>query len=364
VKYNELIEHIEHLHNGWLAEATKAVNVSLTLRNWVIGHYIVEYEQGGEDRAEYGTGLLKKLEAALKPTGIQGMTERAFRNYRKLYHVYPHIRGLVTADSKGIDTGTHMPISLVSSIRGLTTADSPSDLVIPIQKLISQLSYTHLEQMMSIDEPTKRAFYEVECIKNTWSVSQLKRQVNSLYYERSAMSKQPELLSNKQISTQDVVHDVYALEFLGLPVKNAVSESDLEQAILDNIEHFLLELGHGFCFEARQKKILIGNEYFFVDLVFYHRVLKCHVLIDLKVEGFSHANAGQINTYINYYKAEEMEENDNPPIGILFVTDKNKTLVEYATAGMEEQLFVKQYLVNLPDKERMEQLIAKEIKSI
>ena len=256
-----------------------------------------------------------------------------------------------------------LPENLGNSIRVLPTAEFKTD-IIPVDKLVSNLSYTHLEQLVAIEDSIRRTFYEIECIKGTWSVAQLKRQINSLYYERTAMSKDPETLLPAKKTPGSIVHDIYTLEFLGLPQKAAVSESDLEKAILDNIEHFLLELGHGFCFEARQKRILIGDEYFFIDLVFYHRILKCHVIIELKVEGFSHSNAGQLNTYINYYKNEVMAEDDNPPIGILFVTDKNKTLVKYATAGMDEQLFVKQYLVNLPEKERMEELVAKEIEKL
>ena len=359
MKYNELIGNIEGLHLAMQSEATKAVNIALTLRNWVIGYYIVEYEQHGEDRAEYGTGLLNKLSKVLKNKGIKGVTERALRTHRRLYEVYPQIRRLLTAESKAI-AFLELPENLGDSIRGLPTAEFKTD-IIPVDKLVSNLSYTHLEQLVTIEDNTKRTFYEVECIKGTWSVAQLKRQINSLYYERAAMSKDPDTLLPAKTTANNIVHDIYTLEFLGLPQKAAVSESDLEKAILDNIEHFLLELGHGFCFEARQKRILIGDEYFFIDLVFYHRILKCHILVELKVEGFSHTNAGQLNTYINYYKNEVMEASDNPPIGILFVTDKNKTLVEYATAGMDEKLFVKQYLVNLPEKDRMEALIKKEI---
>ena len=364
MKYTELVGHIEQVHDAWYIEATKAINVALKLRNWMIGYCILEYEQDGEDRAAYGKGLLQQLEAQLRPSGIKGMNVRAFRNYRKFYQVYPAIRRLLTTDSDDAKLLTILPSNLELSKRRLPTTESDNTNIVPIHKVIKRLSYTHLEQLIHIDDITKRAFYEIETIKGNWSVSQLKRQINSLYYERSAMSKNPELLTPKITQPSDIVHDVYSLEFMGLPTKMAVSESDLEKAILDNIEHFLLELGHGFCFEARQKKILIGDEYYFIDLVFYHRLLKCHVLIDLKVEGFSHENAGQLNTYINYYKAEVMDNGDNPPIGILFVTDKNRALVEYATAGMDERLFVKQYLVSLPDKSKMEDLIAKEINKI
>lgn len=154
------------------------------------------------------------------------------------------------------------------------------------------------------------------------------------------------------------------LSFLGYKPKEVVEEHDLETALLDHLQEFLLELGHGFCFEARQQKILIGDEYFFIDLVFYHRILKCHVLIDLKIEEFNHVNAGQLNTYLNYYKKEVSEKTDNPPVGILLVTNKNEALVEYATAGMDNKLFVSKYLVQLPSKEQLQQFVKNELKQL
>jgi hypothetical protein len=160
------------------------------------------------------------------------------------------------------------------------------------------------------------------------------------------------------------IKDLYIFEFLELPQFATLEEKELETALLDHLQQFMLELGHGFCFEARQQKILIGGEYFFIDLVFYHRILKCHVLIDLKIEAFTHHNAGQLNTYLNFYKKEVAQPGDNPPIGILLVTDKNKTLVEYATAGMDNALFVSQYLVQLPSKEQLQQFLQRELRQL
>jgi predicted nuclease of restriction endonuclease-like (RecB) superfamily len=221
--------------------------------------------------------------------------------------------------------------------------------------------------LFTIEDLLKRSFYEIECIKGTWSVRELKRQINSLYYERSGMSLKPEKLAEitslqaETIQPTDIVKSVYAFEFLGLKIKDAVEESDLETALLDNLQQFMLEMGHGFCLEARQKKILIGDDYFFIDLVFYHRILKCHVLLELKIEAFNHHNIGQLNTYVNYYKSQIMQPSDNPTIGILLVTDKNHTLVEYATAGMDNQLFVSKYMLELPQKEQLEAFVKSEI---
>ncbi len=241
---------------------------------------------------------------------------------------------------------------------------------VPGEKLLQKLSYTHLQRLFPIEAPLQRTFYEIEAIKGTWSVRELKRQISSLYFERSGLSTNPELLSqitqeNAPTATpQHLTKDLYAFEFLGLPSHLAIEESDLEIALLDHLQAFLLELGNGFCFEARQKRILIGEEYFFVDLVLYHRILKCHVLIELKVGTFSHENAGQLNTYLNYYRTEISEESDNPPVGILLVADQNKPLVEFATANMDENLFVREYLLQLPSKEVLTSFIQRELGSL
>jgi predicted nuclease of restriction endonuclease-like (RecB) superfamily len=229
--------------------------------------------------------------------------------------------------------------------------------------LISRLSFTHLVELIALDDATKRAFYEVECIRGNWSVRELKRQIASLYYERSGLSRNKHKLSElaQQSAEKDepklVIRDPYVFEFLGLRPKDVMSESHLEDQLINKLEAFLLELGHGFCFEARQKRILIGDENFFVDLVFYHRILKCHILVDLKLEKFSHQNISQLNTYVSWYRKNMMIEGDNPPVGILLCTDKNHTLVEYALAGMDNNLFVSKYLLELPKKEEMQRFI-------
>ena len=254
--------------------------------------------------------------------------------------------------------------------KSVQTLSEQSDILVPADKIISKLSFSHITELLQIDDPLKRAFYEMECMKGTWSVRELRRQINSLYYERSGMSKKPAKLSAmiaekaEMLQPADVIKSVYTFEFLGLKAKDVVEESELETALLDHLQEFLIELGHGFCFEARQQKILIGDRYYFIDLVFYHRILKCHVLIDLKVEEFDHVNAGQLNTYLNYYKKEISQPNDNPPVGILMVTNKNEALVEYATAGMDNKLFVSKYLVQLPSKEELQEFVKKELKQL
>ena len=236
---------------------------------------------------------------------------------------------------------------------------------VPADQLISRLSYSHLELIVDLEDETQRAFYEREAIRGNWSVRELKRQIGSLYFERSGLSQNKAKLSelanqSAEQNTQLNIRDPYIFEFLGLMPAEVMSESHLEQQLIDKLQNFLLELGHGFCFEARQKRILIGDEHFFVDLVFYHRILKCHVLVELKLERFSHENLGQLNTYVSWYRAHMMADGDNPPIGILLCTNKNHALAEYALAGMDNQLFVAKYQLELPTKEILQDQLVRE----
>ena len=238
------------------------------------------------------------------------------------------------------------------------------------QLIITKLSYTHLVELIRISDGLKRTFYEIETIKGTWSVRELKRQIASLYYERSGLSAKPEKLSEltqSKTSPQeptDITKNIYAFEFLDISNREAIEESDLETALLDNLQAFILEMGNGFCFESRQKKILIGNRYYFIDMVFYHRILKCHLIVELKIGAFEHGDIGQLNTYLNYYKEEIIEESDNDPVGILLVAEKDHALVKYATAGMDENLFVQQYLVQLPPLDQLEVYINNELRRL
>lgn len=239
---------------------------------------------------------------------------------------------------------------------------------IPPEKLIGSLSFSHIVEIMEIDDPLKRLFYEIECIRGCWSVRELRRQIGSLYYERSGLSENKEALSRianegAEISSPlMVIRDPYVFEFLGLRPAEVMNESKFESALLERLESFLLELGRGFCFESRQKRILIGDEYFFVDLVFYHRILKCHVLVELKTERMSHEAIGQLNTYLNWFKAHELCEGDNPPVGILLCTEKNDEFVHYATAGMANELFVSKYEVVLPSTTELEKFVEDEVR--
>jgi predicted nuclease of restriction endonuclease-like (RecB) superfamily len=231
--------------------------------------------------------------------------------------------------------------------------------------LLSRLTFTHFIELIRVEDPLQRLFYEVEAIKNNWSVRELKRAINTDLAVRTTLSINKEAIigkikNAKPATNAEIIRNPFVLEFLGLEEKPEYSESDLEQSILTHLQQFLTELGTGFCFEARQKRITFNNRHYRIDLVFYHRILKCHVLIDLKVGEFDHSDAGQMTVYLNYFKKNEMSEGDNPPIGIILCADKDEALVEYATAGMDNQFFVSKYLVKLPDKKLLENFIRNE----
>jgi predicted nuclease of restriction endonuclease-like (RecB) superfamily len=353
MKFEQLVFTIQQTHDTLQESAVKAINKHLTIRNWLIGLYIIEFEQNGEDRAKYGEKLLQKLAERLSKDAL---SYRNLRLFRLFYQTYPQIGKTVAVF---LDTYQDAILSIAplrlnesqsienqiftiwqSAIAKFSSMpDNP--LQVPPQKLISKLSYTHLVQLLPIDSAIKRTFYEIETIKGNWAVSELKRQIHSLYFERSGMSNNPEALSQivqtnaEPTSVSDIIKSPFTFEFLGLKAKDVVYESDLEQALIEHLEAFILELGHGFCFEARQQRILIGDEYYYIDLVFYHRILKCHVLFELKIEAFNHEHIGQLKTYVNYYKKEVQRLDDNPPVGILLVTHKNEALVEYAISDSD-----------------------------
>lgn len=373
---SQLISTITDVHSELQASAANAVNKALTIRNWLIGFYIVEYEQNGEDRAEYGAKLLPNLASKLEH--IKGLDERSLRSMRKFYQSYTYLDEMIwgTATPKLqnlLIRGTASPEFIEEQISfqkaGTLSPLSENKLNVPANVLISKLSYSHLELLLNVSDPLKRTFYEIECIKGTWSVRELKRQMASLYFERSGLSNQPEKLAElvqsktKPQQPKDIIKNIYAFEFLELGIKPIVEESDLETALLNNLQQFIIELGNGFCLEARQKRILIGDTYYFIDLVFYHRILKCHVLVELKIGAFEHGDIGQLNTYLNFFKEEIAENTDNPPVGILLVAEKDHALVKYATAGMDENLFVQQYLVKLPSQEQLVNHIENELKN-
>ena len=366
MEFAKLVNSIQSTHEELQLSAIKAVNQSLTLRNWLIGLYIVEFEQNGEDRARYGERLLKDLSISIN---IKGLSVTNLKLCRQFYVAYPHLQPAVketleNSSSKAIRIGQTVSDQLqIADNKHIaihqTVSDELQSTQISPKKLLYNLSFSHLLELIPITDIKKRTFLEFETIKNAWSVRELKRQINTLYYERSEISKKPDMLSKmveqtaETIEAKDIIKSHFTFEFLGLKAKDVVYENDLEKSLLEHLEGFLLEMGHGFCFEAKQKRILIGGEYFFIDLVFYHRILKCHILVELKVDEAKHEHIGQLKTYVNYYKKEMMQKDDNPPVGLLLVTNQNKALVEYAIADSDQQLFVSKYLLELPSEEEL-----------
>lgn len=353
-----LVEQIDFSQQVLRKKALESVNQLLVMRNWLIGFHIVNFEQKGADRAAYGEKLIPRLAQELRKRGIKGMSETNLKLFRILYQTYPQIGQPVADFLEQSSISIRQPLA-----DELILANTSADLVVSGKKLITHFSFRHFTELIKIADPLKRAFYEKEAISGNWSARELKRQIDSLFLERLGISKDKDQLlallkgKTEENSLAHTIKDPYVFEFLGFPELPAYTESDLETAILDKIQEFLLEMGTGFCFEARQKRITVGNEHDRVDLVFYHRILKCHVLIDLKTRDFSHADVGQMNFYLNYFKENMMQSGDNPPVGIILCTQKDTEKVKYATAGLDHKLFVSNYLIQLPSEEELLKLI-------
>jgi len=364
VTFENLVGSIQTVHQELAAQASRAVNLSLTLRNWLIGGHIVEYEQSGQDRATYGGRLLARLSARLQSAGVSRVEERELRRYRQFYQTYPQIRESLAPEFTAF-LPPHGPSAARGTIRESATPESST----PGREIVTKLSFTHIAELLNLEDPAARAFYEAECFRGGWSVRELKRQIASLYFERSGLSRDKAKLATlarrgaEKAPPALAIRDPYIFEFLGLTAQEVMGESDLEDRLLDHLQKFLLELGHGFCFEARQKRILIGDTHGFVDLVFYHRILKCHVLLDLKLEPFTHENIGQLNTYVTWYARHMMAEGDRPPIGLLLCAQKDHTLAEYALAGMDNRLFVSQYQLHLPKPAQLRRALEQTLKT-
>lgn len=320
--YNQLLYNIERTLRESRVSAIKAINHELIKANWEIGKHIVEYEQNGNEKADYGSALLTNIAKDLKIIYGKGFSKSNIYLYRQFYIKYPIF-----------------------------------------QTVSGKLSWSLYAELLTVSDDLARSFYEKQAILENWSYRELKRQINSALFQRLALSKDKEgvlKLSQKGqeiASPEDVIKDPYVFEFLNLTNDNIVKERTLETKLIDNLQKFLLELGKGFSFVARQFKITIDNEHYFIDLVFYHRILKCFVLIDLKAGKIKHQDIGQMNLYLNYFDAEENVEGDNAPIGIIIVGDKHDFLVKYATGGLSNKIFVSKYQLYLPEQSVLEKKV-------
>ena len=379
MNFESLVDHISQVQDVLQAQAAHAVNLSLTARNWLVGYYIVEYEQQGEDRAKYGDNLINRLANEIN---LKGFEPRRLREYRQIYIVYPSLgfevvnfiqRNHLSLPSIGDNTiwrlsSAKLQLPNNQDVERWQMASAKLDeWSTPPERLFNRLNFSSLLLLSKIDNDLKRAFYEQEAIRGCWTVTELDRQVSSQYYERMGLSKDKKALQKladnnaRQLTPHDILHNPVTLEFLGLEPQDVYTETKLESFILNHLQAFLLEMGRGFCFEARQKRILVDQDYFKADLIFYHRILKCHVIIDLKIDRFRHEYASQLNLYMNYYKHEVMQADDNPPIGLLLCTDYGMTTVQYATEGLSHNLFVSKYRLQLPSEDDIKQYLLKNI---
>ena len=358
--FDHLSELVLQLHDSAYSATVKAINRFATIRNYVIGFYIVEYEQHGNDRAKYGDRLLKRLAESVNKRGIN---ETILKNCRRFYLAYPQIKVYLTAISP---TASKKSLGKSPTASDKSSQISPTlsdNFITPAAELVSKLSFSHIVEILTIDDPLARFFYETECIRCCWSVKELRRQISTNLYFRAGVSQKPELLLERtEINTSPAItiKDPFSFEFLGLRPE-AFTENDLENALIGHLQEFLLEMGKGFCFEARQKRMIIDDEYYFADLVFYNRILHCNVIIELKDDEFRHADLSQLNAYVSYFRENEMNLGDNPPVGILLCTRKGDKMVEYALAGMDNDLFVSTYMLSLPDKKTLQEFLLKEI---
>ena len=318
----QLLVQIEQTVAQSKNQIARSVNQTIVNTYWNIGKYLVEFEQNGKAKAKYGSGLLNAISKQLTLKLGKGYSRPNLNNMRKFYLLYPIC-----------------------------------------QTVSDKLSWSHICELIKIDDELERSFYEKECVASAWDVRTLKRQMDAaLFLQLAASTDKKGVLALAQhgINIQkpeDLVKDTYTLEFLGIPEKSRYSEADLEQKIIDNLQTFLLELGKGFAFVGRQYRLTIDNTHYHVDLVFYHRILKCFVLIDLKKNSVRHQDIGQMNMYLGYFATEINEKDDNPPIGIILSHHKDELLVEYATYGMDSNIFVSKYQLYLPNRDELKSLV-------
>ena len=362
--FENLVELCRRTHEETQRSAARAVDGSLVVRNYLFGWYIVEYEQHGADRAEYGAQTMKRLSAELKARIGRGFSMDSLEQMRRFYLLYRHL-GSEPSETAKSETSSQISgspeISETASrkfpVRVMGLPEIPQTLSVELAKRLP-LAWSHYVTLLTIDNPEERRFYELEAAGNGWSVRELERQINSSLYERLALSRDKEevrrLASGGQVveKASDLIKSPLVLEFLELEEKPVYSESELETAIIDRLQHFLLELGKGFLFEARQKRFTFDNSHFRVDLVFYNRLLRCYVLIDLKRGELTHQDLGQMQMYVNYFDRYVKTDDELPTIGIVLCGRKNDAVVEL-TLPEEANIYASKYQLYLPSKQEL-----------
>lgn len=346
-KYTTLVKRLADIIHSAKATAVRQINKAQVLAYYEIGREIVEFEQKGKARAGYGEALITRLSIDMTKKFGKGFSEMNLRNMRRFYLEFP-MQIQQTVSVKSLEKNKFQTVSGKSSIRQTPSAEFEP-----------MLSWSHYCELLTVENPLARSFYEKEAVNNYWSFRELKRQINSQLFERLALSKDSsavmKLAKRGHIieTPEDVIKDPYVLEFLNLKEEAVYTESHLEQAIMDNLQRFLLEMGKGFAFVARQKRITIGNRHYYVDLVFYNRILKCMVLIDLKIDELTHADIGQMNFYLNYFKGNEMTEGENEPIGLILCTRKDEVFAKYVLGNLNNKIFASRYKLALPSEKEL-----------
>ena len=339
----------------------RTVNTTQVIANWLVGREIVEEEQQGRKRAGYGAELMADLAARLKLEFGAGYGVDNLEWFRRFYLEYPRL----------------LPEQISDALRRKSTAlahfpqpqRSASDDPLSPGQLSANLSWTHYRRLLRVSRPEARNFYEIEANRNAWSVREMERQINTFLFDRLTKSRDKAGLMRLAVHGQeiaqpiDVLKDPVVLEFLDLPESPRLVEAKLEQALIDKLQNFLLELGKGFAFVSRQQRITLDGDHFYIDLVFYHTVLKCFVLVDLKVGKLTHADLGQIQFYVNYYDRERRTEGDNPTLGLILCPDKNDAVVKYTLGEQQERnIFTSRYQLYLPTVEELENELRRELR--
>ncbi|MCW8206795.1 DUF1016 domain-containing protein [Verminephrobacter aporrectodeae subsp. tuberculatae] len=345
----------------------RTVNTTQVMANWLIGREIVEEEQRGRRRAGYGTALLGELAGRLRTDFGAGYGVDNLELFRRFYREYPQLLAEAVperiSDAPRRKSG-HAATALLVPPTITTAAWKPG-------RLNPGLSWTHYRRLLRVDREEARVFYETEAARNAWSARELDRQVASLLFDRLAKSRDKQGLlrlatRGHEVSQPiDVLKDPMVLEFLNLPESPRLVETQLEQALIENLQQFLMELGKGFAFVARQQRITLDGDHFYIDLVFYHAVLKCFVLVDLKVGKLTHADLGQIQFYVNYYDRERRTEGDNPSVGLILCSDKNDAVVKYTLGEQQERnIFASRYQLHLPTEKQLQQELQRELRQL
>lgn len=365
----ELLARIRQIWETARTQAVRSVNSAHVCANWLIGQQIVEADQGGAERAEYGTQLLLMLSEQLTKEYGAGFSVSALRYMRLFYIGYPALLPIHHAVRDEFSNTAPTITNTLSQIISTLVATETGAAWKP-GRLHPGLSWTHYRALLKVEHQTARNFYEIEAVNNGWSARQLERQINSLLFERLLKSRDKAgvlaLANEGLVATRpaDIIKDPYVLEFLDLPEAHRLVESQLEEALLTQLQAFLLELGSGFAFVGRQVRLTLEGDHFYPDLIFYHIKLKCYVIIDLKVAKLSHADLGQMQLYVHYYDREIAEPSDNPTIGLILCTDKNEAMVRYVLDEQNQQIFASRYQFHLPSEEELRAAIKRELERL